>query len=68
MKSLCVIRHLGLAHLGSCMGLFGPVVPFQSDKTEVIGVNLMESPSTLFQMYKLPHSKGGKNQTCNIQI
>jgi len=50
------------------MGLFGPVVPFQSDKTEVIGVNLMESPSTLFQMYKLPHSKGGKNQTCNIQI
>lgn len=61
MKSLCVIGHLGLTHLGSCMGPFGAVVPFQSDKAEVIGANLMESPSTLFQMYKLPHTKRGKN-------
>lgn len=39
MKSLCVIRHLGLTHLGSCMGSFGAVVSFQSDKAEVVAVN-----------------------------
>lgn len=28
----------------------------------------MQSPGTLFQMYELPRTEGGKNQSCNIEI
>lgn len=32
------------------------MVSFQSDKAEAVSFNFMESPSTFFQMYKLPRT------------